>query len=212
MTEVSTTGMIATFAAGGISFLSPCVLPLVPGYVSCGGSIDHQPIWGWRCDPAAAGGHLELVFRAGILDRVRAPRRERDDARPAAPLVPPRTQHRRRRDRDRFWAVHAGRFTSVVASTRLPSRRGARRRTADCGLCSRHGLRFRLDTVHRPDPRGDFDGERSLGDGRKWRSTSRRLFSLPGCAFLAGGSIPRRLLARLKSISRAGRILQLLAG
>jgi cytochrome c-type biogenesis protein len=34
MTEFSTTGMIAAFAAGGISFLSPCVLPLVPGYVS----------------------------------------------------------------------------------------------------------------------------------------------------------------------------------
>ncbi len=28
------TGMIAAFTAGTISFLSPCVLPLVPGYVS----------------------------------------------------------------------------------------------------------------------------------------------------------------------------------
>lgn len=32
--ELSTTGMMAAFAAGTISFLSPCVLPLVPGYVS----------------------------------------------------------------------------------------------------------------------------------------------------------------------------------
>jgi len=42
MTE--STGMIAAFAAGGISFLSPCVLPLVPGYVSyvAGQSIAHS--------------------------------------------------------------------------------------------------------------------------------------------------------------------------
>jgi cytochrome c-type biogenesis protein len=30
----STLGFVAAFAAGAISFLSPCVLPLVPGYVS----------------------------------------------------------------------------------------------------------------------------------------------------------------------------------
>jgi cytochrome c-type biogenesis protein len=34
MTDVSTVGLTAAFAAGVVSFLSPCVLPLVPGYVS----------------------------------------------------------------------------------------------------------------------------------------------------------------------------------
>ena len=34
MTELSSVGIGAAFAAGVISFLSPCVLPLVPGYVS----------------------------------------------------------------------------------------------------------------------------------------------------------------------------------
>lgn len=34
MTGISSISMAATFAAGVISFLSPCVLPLVPGYVS----------------------------------------------------------------------------------------------------------------------------------------------------------------------------------
>lgn len=34
MIELSTIGIAAAFAAGIISFLSPCVLPLVPGYVS----------------------------------------------------------------------------------------------------------------------------------------------------------------------------------
>jgi cytochrome c-type biogenesis protein len=34
MTGISAAGLLAAFAAGAISFLSPCVLPLVPGYVS----------------------------------------------------------------------------------------------------------------------------------------------------------------------------------
>jgi cytochrome c-type biogenesis protein len=34
MTEVSVLGLTTAFAAGVVSFLSPCVLPLVPGYVS----------------------------------------------------------------------------------------------------------------------------------------------------------------------------------
>ena len=34
MIDTLQTGLIAAFAAGAISFLSPCVLPLVPGYVS----------------------------------------------------------------------------------------------------------------------------------------------------------------------------------
>ncbi len=34
MTTVSTLALLTSFAAGLVSFLSPCVLPLVPGYVS----------------------------------------------------------------------------------------------------------------------------------------------------------------------------------
>ncbi len=34
MAEISNIGMLTAFAAGIVSFLSPCVLPLVPGYVS----------------------------------------------------------------------------------------------------------------------------------------------------------------------------------
>lgn len=34
MLDVSGVGVLAAFAAGVISFLSPCVLPLVPGYIS----------------------------------------------------------------------------------------------------------------------------------------------------------------------------------
>ena len=42
MFEISGIGIISAFLAGLISFLSPCVLPLVPGYVSflAGESLD----------------------------------------------------------------------------------------------------------------------------------------------------------------------------
>ena len=42
MPEIATIGIIPAFVAGIISFLSPCVLPLVPGYVSyvAGGSLE----------------------------------------------------------------------------------------------------------------------------------------------------------------------------
>ena len=34
MTNIGNVGLVTAFAAGAVSFLSPCVLPLVPGYVS----------------------------------------------------------------------------------------------------------------------------------------------------------------------------------
>ena len=41
MTDAASVGMLAAFAAGIVSFLSPCVLPLVPAYISyvAGGSV-----------------------------------------------------------------------------------------------------------------------------------------------------------------------------
>ena len=34
MSGMSDIGLLTSFGAGVVSFLSPCVLPLVPGYVS----------------------------------------------------------------------------------------------------------------------------------------------------------------------------------
>ena len=43
-TEIAGIGIVAAFLAGAISFLSPCVLPLVPGYVSyIAGQTDQAP-------------------------------------------------------------------------------------------------------------------------------------------------------------------------
>jgi cytochrome c-type biogenesis protein len=54
MTDLSLLGLVTAFAAGSISFLSPCVLPLVPGYVSY-----------------VTGSSLEQL-REGRADRLRA--------------------------------------------------------------------------------------------------------------------------------------------
>lgn len=67
MLELSGIGVIAAFLAGAISFLSPCVLPLVPGYVSyvagrtAGGMESGRPE-GWRL-PAAG---LSICFVLGF--------------------------------------------------------------------------------------------------------------------------------------------------
>ena len=65
--EVSGAGMLAALAAGVISFLSPCVLPLVPAYISyiAGESLtDLQGQAGRRTRSAAIG--LALLFVAGF--------------------------------------------------------------------------------------------------------------------------------------------------
>lgn len=67
MLELSGIGVIAAFIAGAISFLSPCVLPLVPGYVSyvAGRTADGMEpghLQGWRF--AAAG--LSVCFVLGF--------------------------------------------------------------------------------------------------------------------------------------------------
>lgn len=48
--ELTALGMLAAFAGGAISFLSPCVLPLVPGYLSyvAGRSVDGAETGGAR--------------------------------------------------------------------------------------------------------------------------------------------------------------------
>src|SRR5260370_3578328 len=56
LTAISNIGMATAFAAGVVSFLSPCVLPLVPGYVSyVSGNALGAP-------ERSAGGRLSALF------------------------------------------------------------------------------------------------------------------------------------------------------
>jgi cytochrome c-type biogenesis protein len=54
--EISNIGVLTAFAAGVLSFLSPCVLPLVPGYISY--------VAGRKATAVAAGGTLALSLPA----------------------------------------------------------------------------------------------------------------------------------------------------
>lgn len=67
MLEISNIGLITAFAAGLISFLSPCVLPLVPGYVSyvAGRSVS-EPIAGGAVAVRMPALGLSLCFVLGF--------------------------------------------------------------------------------------------------------------------------------------------------
>lgn len=67
MFEISNVGVMTAFAAGVISFLSPCVLPLVPGYISyvAGRSADDRPSGGILSTRLPAVG-LGLCFVLGF--------------------------------------------------------------------------------------------------------------------------------------------------
>ena len=64
MLTLSGVGIVAAFMAGAISFLSPCVLPLVPGYVSFIAGQPDLRTSGWRSRFAAFG--LSLCFVIGF--------------------------------------------------------------------------------------------------------------------------------------------------
>lgn len=65
MFEISGIGIAAAFAAGAISFLSPCVLPLVPGYVSYVAGRELDELRTQRIARAQALG-MSLVFILGF--------------------------------------------------------------------------------------------------------------------------------------------------
>jgi cytochrome c-type biogenesis protein len=62
---MSGTGLVVAFAAGFVSFLAPCVLPLVPGYLSAVSSIEADRLG----EPGAARRVLlsSLPFVAGLV-------------------------------------------------------------------------------------------------------------------------------------------------
>ena len=63
MADLSTIGILAALLAGGISFVSPCVLPLVPGYVSY---IAGRTVTGGVTPPRGRAVWLSLCFVLGF--------------------------------------------------------------------------------------------------------------------------------------------------
>src|SRR5579859_2715678 len=67
MTSISIFALLASFSAGLISFLSPCVLPLVPGYVSyIAGHSLRNPASDCSARPASGALPLGVLFVLGF--------------------------------------------------------------------------------------------------------------------------------------------------
>jgi len=71
MTDASSIGLAVAFAAGVISFLSPCVLPLVPAYVSyvAGASLQRRRRLHARERLMALGMSAPFLLTALFIDR-----------------------------------------------------------------------------------------------------------------------------------------------
>ena len=69
MTDIASLGVLTAFAAGAVSFLSPCVLPMVPAYMSyvTGQSIRRKAVQGERAEAALTGVAFVLGFSAVFI-------------------------------------------------------------------------------------------------------------------------------------------------
>src|SRR5215472_1733093 len=106
MSGVSGIGLLTIFGAGVISFLSPCVLPLVPGYVSYVAgdalTLSGQPV------KAAGRAATQLLLRARLLDRLCDFGSERQFDRPTAACLPPGRKSGRRGRHPALRPLHDG--------------------------------------------------------------------------------------------------------
>ena len=84
MSEPAGLGLFVAFAAGLLSFLSPCVLPLVPSYI---GFLTGMSLPEMSERRRVALVHA-LLFVARVFARLRAAGGERDGAGPGAQLLP----------------------------------------------------------------------------------------------------------------------------
>ena len=156
---------------GLVSFLSPCVLPLVPPYLCYMAGVSLGQLTGEDGRrPSPAGG----VDRLGRSPSCSASRRSSSRSAPR----PRRSGNwsarhldvlslRRRRRHHRHGAAFPRRLPRSPSST---ARRASSAQPAGgTGRLLRHGprLRLRLDALHRAGAGGDPGGRRDRGDGRR---------------------------------------------
>ena len=158
MLETGSIGFATAFVAGVISFLSPCVLPLVPGYLSyvAGTSLERLATHRTR---RAGGRWASPPASCSASRRVRGVRRQRH----ALGLLLRsyrEARHRRRRHHPPLRPAPRS-----AAADRAARAGGALSSVGPAGRAARrlpHGprLRLRLDALHRPGAGRDPDNER----------------------------------------------------
>ena len=175
--------------AGLVSFLSPCVLPLVPpylGYIS-GTTIEQMTDEGGHRGPRVAACRAGLaLLRAGLHHRVRGLGSRRVRARPVGAGAQGRAVDRRRGHHHRLRAAfpRAAARAAALSSSAISGARGGR----EPGRRFRHGagVRLRLDALHRPGAGDRADARGQRGQPRRRRPPAVRLLAGAGRAVRAG--------------------------
>ena len=164
-------GIPLALAAGLVSFLSPCVLPLVPGYISTvGGRGAERP----RARRRAQAARTEPAVHRGLLADLH-PARPRRDERGRGAARP----HRHAAAGRRHSHHHHGRGVPGGAVRELPELRVALAAAAHARRPRQParrggGVRDRVDAVHERDARRDPHAGRGVElGGRTARCCSR---------------------------------------
>ena len=172
--------MITAFAVGFISFVSPCVLPLVPGYLSTISGVSFADIQEGRGRARVLGPALLfcLSFTAMFVALGMTRHRARADAagqpRAAAPDLRGRAGgDGRALHRDAVPPAAQSRLAPRAAHAPRPHRRADRRRP---------GVRGRLAALHRAHARGDPHRGLDRGHRGPGRRAARLLLARPGGA------------------------------
>ena len=176
--------MLAAFGAGLVSFLSPCVLPLVPGYLSAVTGVNPSELAdaGWRrvlvpsllFVASFSAIFILLGLSATAIGETLRDHRDTLEKIPGVLIIVMGVLFvaaRSSAELNREWHVDG------ADGAGRPRRPGRRRRR----------LRDRLDAVHRADAGGDPRGRGDHRVGRRGRLPARRL--------LAGLAIPFLLTA-----------------
>jgi hypothetical protein len=199
MNGLSGIGLLTSFGAGVISFLSPCVLPLVPGYVSYVAG-EALGVTGEPIRPLAAL-RLSLCFVLGfstvfvILGA-------------SATSIGQLLLSYRYEANLIGGAVVTLLGLFMMGLAKLPwlqrefrLQRQSRRREAGRRLHHRHRLRVRLDPVHRASARRDSNHERRFSHGAARHRAVELLFDRVGAAVPCRSHIHRQPDAAAESLS-----------
>jgi cytochrome c-type biogenesis protein len=199
MTGVSTVALLAAFAAGIVSFLSPCVLPLVPGYVSyvSGCSLGQE-----RCTEIRSP-VVQHCLRPRILHGLRCSWRKCNGHRPPVPCLQERSQSWRRRDRHHLWPGDDRLPSMALASPGHSIPPGVAWRPDLLRVRPWTRIRMGMDALHRSGTRGNPDYERGVPTVAQGVILLTAYSLGLGIPFLASALFTDRLVGRLKRLGAA---------